>query len=42
MASDGNSFNDFPENQLTETSNLSRNPQEAVIATNICFLTIQS
>jgi len=32
-------FNDFPENQLTKTSNLSQNLQEGIMATNICFLT---
>ena len=42
MASGGNNFNDFyhfSEKQLTKTSSLSQNPQEAVIATIICFLT---
>ena len=39
MASVGNNFNDFSDKQLTKTSSLSQNPQEAVIATIICFLT---
>ena len=32
-------FYHFSEKQLTKTSSLSQNPQEAVIATIICFLT---
>ena len=41
MASGGNNCNDVPENQLIKTSNLSQthNPQEAVIAKKICFVT---
>ena len=39
MTSGGNNFNDFSENQLSKTSNLSQNPEESAIATNICFLT---
>ena len=39
MASGGNNFKDFAEKQLTKTSSLSQNPQEAVIATIICFST---